>query len=192
MSTAVSNGITLEEFLALPDDGVYREVIRGELREYRGDENMTRRNKKHTKIEAAIAHLLRTWLDQQPPQTGEVHSGEVGCIIGHDPLTTVGIDVAYFDYDVANDDSSGSSFIDGPPILAVEILSPSDTMEGVSEKIEEYLALGVPLVWVVDPRFRTVEVFRPDAEPELFNVQQSLTADPFLPGFSTPVRAIFE
>ena len=153
---------------------------------------MTRRNKKHTKVEAKIAHLLGHWLDRQPPQTGEVHSGEVGCIIRRDPLTTVGIDVAYFDYDVANDDSSGSSLISGPPILAVEILSPYDTIEAVTEKVEEYLALGVALVWAVNPRFRTVEVFRPDAEPQLFNVQQTLTADPFLPGFSTPVRAIFE
>ncbi|MFM9962767.1 MAG: Uma2 family endonuclease [Planctomycetaceae bacterium] len=191
MSTAIANGITLEEFLALPDDGVYREVIRGELREYRGDE-MTRRNKKHTKVEARIAQLLNDWLDRQPPKTGEVHSGEVGCIIRHDPLTTVGIDVAYFDYDVANDDSSGTSFIGGPPILAVEILSPSDTIEGVTEKVEEYLALGVDLVWVVNPRFRTVEVFRADAEPQLFNIQQTLTAEPFLSGFSTPVRAIFD
>ena len=153
---------------------------------------MTRRNKKHTKVEAKIARLLGNWLDAQPAETGEVHSGEVGCIIRHDPLTTVGIDVAYFDYDVANDDSSGSSFIGGPPILAVEILSPSDTIKAVTEKVEEYLALGVAIVWVVNPRFRTVEVFRPDAEPQLFNVQQTLTADPCLPGFSTPVRAVFE
>lgn len=191
MSTAVAHGITLEEFLALPDDGVYREVIRGELREYRG-ENVTRRNKKHAKAEAKIAQLLGNWLDRQPPKTGEVHSGEVGCIIQHDPMTTVGIDVAYFDYDVANDDSRGTSFIDGPPILAVEILSPSDTIEGVTEKVEEYLAAGVAIVWVVNPRFRTIEVFRPDTDPELFNIQQTLTADPVLPGFNAPVRAIFE
>ena len=191
MSTAVANGITLEEFLALPDDGVYREVRRGVLREYRG-ENVTRRNKHHAKVEARIAKLLGIWLDQQPPKTGEVHSGEVGCILQRDPLITVGIDVAYFDYDVANDDSRGTSFIDGPPILAVEILSPSDTIEGVTEKVEDYLAAGVALVWIVSPRFRTVEVHRPDADPQLFNVQQTLTADPALPGFSAPVRAIFE
>ena len=147
---------------------------------------------KHTKVEAKIARVLGNWVDTQPAKTGEVHSGEVGCIIRHDPLTTVGIDVAYFDYDVANDDSSGSSFIAGPPILAVEILSPSDTIEGVTEKVEEYLALGVAIVWIVNPRFRTVEVFRPDADPQLFNVKQTLTAEPFLPGFSTSVLAIFD
>ena len=51
---------------------------------------------------------------------------------------------------------------------------------------------GVALVWIVSPKFRTVEVHRPDADPQLVNVQQTLTADPALPGFSTPVRAIFE
>jgi Uma2 family endonuclease len=191
MSTAVANGITLEEFLALPDDGVYREVRRGVLREYRG-ENVTRRNKHHARIEARLAQLLRNWLDQQPPKTGEVHSGEAGCILQHDPLINVGIDVAYFDYDVANDDSRGTAFIDGPPILAIEILSPSDTIEDITEKVEDYLAAGVALVWIISPKFRTVEVHRPDADPQLFNVQQTLTADPALPGFSTPVRAIFE
>ena len=191
MSIAVAHGITLEEFLALPDDGVYREVRRGILREYRG-ENVTRRNKHHAKVEARIAKLLGNWLDRQPPKTGEVHSGEIGCIIQQDPLITVGIDVAYFDYDVANDDSRGTSFIDGPPILAVEILSPSDTIEDITEKVEDYLAAGVALVWIVSPKFRTVEVHRPDADPQLFNVQQTLTADRALPGFSTPVRTIFE
>ena len=191
MSTAVANDISLEEFLALPDDGVYREVRRGKLREYRGEASAPH-DKWHSKTEARIAWLLRRWLDQQPLKTGEVYSGNVGSVLRSYPLTAVGIDVAYFDYDVANDDSSGSSFIDGPPILAVEILSPSDTIEGVTEKVEEYLALGVALVWVVNPRFRTVEVFRPDAEPQLFNVQQTLTAARHLAGFSTPVHAIFE
>ena len=191
MSTAVASGITLEEFLALPDDGVYREVRRGQLREFRGD-LVTPHDKWHSKVEASLAHMLLNWLDAQPPNTGEVHSGDVGCLIRHAPLTAVGIDVAYFDDEVANDNSHCASFIDGPPILAVEILSPSDTIEDITDKVDDYLAAGVPLVWIVSPKFRTVEVHRPDADPELFNVQQTLTADPALSGFSTPVRAIFE
>ena len=191
MSTAVANDISLEEFLALPDDGVYREVRRGKLREYRGEASAPH-DKWHSKTEARIAWLLRRWLDQQPLKTGEVYSGNVGSVLRSYPLTAVGIDVAYFDYDVASDDFRGTSFIDGPPILAVEILSPSDTVEDITEKVEDDLAAGVALVWIVSPKFRTVEVHRPDADPQLFNVQQTLTADPALPGFSTPVRAIFE
>jgi len=191
MSTAVANGITLEEFLALPDNGVYREVRRGQLREYPGEAS-TPHDKWHSRVEARIAWLLRGWLDQQPSKTGDVYSGNVGSVLRPYPLTAVGIDVAYFDYDIANDDSTGTAFIDGPPILAVEILSPSDTIEDITEKVEDYLAGGVPLVWIVSSKFRTIEVHRPDADPQLFNVQQTLTADPALPGFNTPVRTIFE
>ena len=46
--------------------------------------------------------------------------------------------------------------IDGPPVLAVEILSPKDKHEEVVEKINAYLESGVALVWIVDPDLRTV------------------------------------
>lgn len=190
MESAVASEITLETFLDFPEDGLYREVRRGHLREF--PPNATPHDKWHSKVEASIAALLLNWLDTQPLMTGEIHSGDVGCILRQAPLTVVGIDVAYFDYNVANDDSSETAFIDGPPILAVEILSPSDTIEDITEKVEDYLAAGVALVWIVSPKFRTVEVHRPDADPQLFNVQQTLSADPALLGFSTPVRAIFE
>ena len=188
--SATPQEISLEPFLALPDDGVYREVHRGRLREFH--ERSVLHDKWHSKTEARIAHLLLDWLHQHPQKTGEVHSGEVGCAIQHDPLTTVGIDVAYFDYDVANDDSSGLSLVNGPPILAVEILSLSDTVEGLSEKVEVYLALGFALVWFVDPRSQTIEVFNSDVEPHHFNIHQTLIAEPFLPGFTILGRNIFE
>ncbi|MEO8499100.1 MAG: Uma2 family endonuclease, partial [Planctomycetota bacterium] len=78
------------------------------------------------------------------------------------------------------------------PVLAVEILSPSDKLESVNEKVDEYLATGVALVWVVDPHFQTVTVFQSGVEPELFNKEQILTAGPHLPGLSIAVKAIFE
>ena len=84
-----------------------------------------------------------------------------------------------------------TTLIDGVPILAVEILSPSDVIEDVNEKIDAYLEAGVAVVWIVDPYFRTVKVHRPDAEPELFNVRQELTAEPHLPGFRVPVSRLF-
>jgi Uma2 family endonuclease len=47
------------------------------------------------------------------------------------------------------------------------------------------------VVWVVDPHDRTVLVYRPQAEPELFNVRQELSGDPELPGFRVAVSEIF-
>ena len=79
---------------------------------------------------------------------------------------------------------------DVPPVLAVEILSPSDTHEEVVTKIEMYLKFGV-VVWVVDPDLRTVAVYRVDEPPVLFGVGQDLVGDPYLPGFRVAVSRLF-
>ena len=83
-------------------------------------------------------------------------------------------------------------YFEGPPVLAVEILSPRDSQGEITEKVRIYLAMGVALVWVVDPNFRTVLVHRPEAEPELFNRTQELSGEPHLPGFRILVARIFE
>jgi Uma2 family endonuclease len=41
-----------------------------------------------------------------------------------------------------------------PPHLVIEVLSPDDRAGDVQEKIDDYLAFGVPCVWVIDPRTR--------------------------------------
>ena len=180
--------MTTEELLAMPDDGVDRELIRGELRE----RPMTRRNRWHSRIEAKIAQLLGNWLDQQPEPRGAIHSGEAGCILRRDPDTTVGIDVAYFSAEIAHQESDETTLLVGAPVLAVEILSPSDKQEEIDEKVDEYLVNGVALVWIVDSHFQTVTVHRPDAEPEMFNIEQELTGDSHLSGFRVPVAKFFE
>src|SRR5207249_3143154 len=121
-----------------------------------------------------------------------VLGGEAGFRIRRDPDTTVGIDVAYISPELAASTPRKAKLIDGLPTLAVEILSPSDQHEEVVEKVQEYLDVGIPLVWVIDPIFRTVEVHRPGVEPEQFNVHQELTAERHLPGFRVPVAEIFE
>ena len=74
----------------------------------------------------------------------------------------------------------------------MEILSPSEVVEDIQEKVDKYLQAGVALVWVVDPVFRTVMVYRPDQEPESFNVNERLSGEPHLPGFDIAVAEIFE
>jgi Uma2 family endonuclease len=57
--------------------------------------------------------------------------------------------------------------------------------------VDGYLVAGVRLVWVIDPHDRTVMIYRPDAEPELVNIKQDLTAGPHLPGFRIAVAQLF-
>jgi Uma2 family endonuclease len=179
--------MTTEQLLALPDDGVERWLIRGQLRE----KPMTYRNRWHSVAMARIARFLDVWKDQQPEPRGSVLVGEAGVRLRRDPDTTVGIDVVYISAEVAAHQSDDTTIIDGIPVLAVEILSPSNTVEEIDEKIAEYLEAGVPLVWIVDTRYRTVRIYRPDQEPELVNARQELSGEPHLPGFRVPVVSLF-
>ncbi len=180
--------MSTEELLALPENGTDRWLIRGQLRE----RPMTVRNRWHSRATARVAKFLDNWLDQQPEPRGSVLSGEVGCRLQRDPDTTVGVDVAYVSAEVASRQGDETSLIDGVPILAVEILSPSDTQEDLHEKVNAYLQAGVQIVWLLDPYDQTVRVYRPGQPPTFFNAGQHLTAEPHLPGFRAQVRELFQ
>ena len=103
----------------------------------------------------------------------------------------MGIDVVYIAANLAQQQSVETTLIDGVPVLAVEILSPSDTLDEISEKIDDYLAAGVALVWIINPHDQTVTIYRANAEPELVNVRQELSGEPHLPGFRVAAAEIF-
>jgi len=79
----------------------------------------------------------------------------------------------------------------GVPVLAVEILSPSDSHEAIHEKVMEYLRTGVMMIWEIDPDFQTVRVHRPNHEPVMFSRSQKLSGDDVLPGFEVAVADLF-
>jgi Uma2 family endonuclease len=187
MRTASATTLTGEELLALPDDGIEREIIRGELRE----RPLTRRNPPHSRTTIRLGRFLDQWLDQQPEPKGEFLGGDAAFRLRKDPETTVGVDVAYVSSAQSTATPEDKALVEGPPVLAAEILSPSDTHEDVVEKLQLYLELGVAVVWILDPDLRTVTVHRPNAEPILFNASQELTGDPELAGFRVRVADLF-
>jgi Uma2 family endonuclease len=77
------------------------------------------------------------------------------------------------------------------PDLAVEILSPSNTADEIARKRREYFGRGAQLVWIVDPRARTVEVFTAPTVSTLLRETDTLTGDPVLPGFTLLLRELF-
>src|SRR5947209_19345065 len=108
--------MTTEEMLALPDDGIDRELIGGRLRE----KPMTMRNRRHSRIQARVTRLLDCWLDTQAEPLGEVVAGEAGFRLRRNPDTSVGIDVAYVSAETIANTPETSAFFEGPPVLAVE------------------------------------------------------------------------
>lgn len=180
--------MTAVEFEALPEvEGLTRWLIRGQLRE----ETMTVRNRWHSTLVAQICMILGVWREAHPAVGGAVVGGEAGFRLSTDPTTILGADVAFVSTEIFARNSGETTLFEGPPLLAVEIVSPSDRSETLDEKIDEYLRHGTKLVWLVDPHFATITVYSPDADPVLFNRQQTITAEPYLPGFAVPVAKIF-
>jgi Uma2 family endonuclease len=186
MSTVDAPRMTVEEFLALPDDGVERMLIDGVVREI----GMTIRRWEHGSVQANITALLKAWLWTQPRPRGRVMDGDVGFRLATGTL--VGVDVAYASAELAAATPRSQDIFDGGPTLAVEIISPSDRQEDILDKVASYRASDVPLVWVVQPGFQTVTVHRPDAAPKLYNIEEEIDAEPHLPGFRASVAQIFE
>lgn len=180
--------MTLAEFNALPEEpDVDRFLLRGELWEL----PMTKRNRWHSGIEARIAYLLNRWREDRSSGDFEVFSGEVGCDLP-DQESGVGIDVAVFAGETIAAQPPKEPYIIGAPVLAVEILSPSDTQELVTKKLRAYLEAGVKFVWIVDPDIETITVHQPNAEPVMLRKSDEMNGDPHLRGLRFPVAAVFE
>jgi Uma2 family endonuclease len=183
--------MTFEEFMALPDDGTDRELIRGVLK-VRGvkERGMTIRNRHHAKIEIKIGKILDLWLDTQPEPRGEIVGGEAGFRLRGTKESGVGIDVAYASAELVAATPESQALFDGPPVLAVEILSPTDKHEDIAEKVRVYLEVGT-VAWVVDPDLKTVVIYRPAGPHRLLNIGDQVADEPYLPGFRARVADFF-
>jgi Uma2 family endonuclease len=189
---ADKTSMSLEEFLALPDDGPDCDLIRGTVRVWGvpGENPHLRRDRFRAGALTGIGHVLGDWCDERPGEFGSVYIGRVGCILRRTPATFVAIDLAYLSPGQLAQQGN-SEWIDGPPTLAVEIAALAKRQEEIDTRVLACLGAGVRVVWLVNPTFRTVTVFCPDAEPVLFNVHDELTAEPHLPGFRAAVADLF-
>jgi Uma2 family endonuclease len=83
------------------------------------------------------------------------------------------------------------SYLTIPPDLVAEVVSPNDTADELSEKIEKYLRAGVPLVWVVYPETRLVEIHRQDGSVAKLHESAELSGESIVPGFRCQVSDLF-
>lgn len=77
------------------------------------------------------------------------------------------------------------------PDLVVEFLSPGNTGIEVDDKLEEYLAAGVQLVWIVNPDRKSIRVFRQDGTTRSYHAADVVDNEPALPGFRFVVADVF-
>jgi len=82
-------------------------------------------------------------------------------------------------------------YIPFPPDLAVDVVSPNDSENEIQTKVQEYQSAGVPLIWVVRPETQTVIVYRLNSKVEVLGIDDMLSGEDIIPGFTCPVADIF-
>ena len=78
------------------------------------------------------------------------------------------------------------------PDFVLELRSPSDDMETLQTKMQEYLSNGLRLGWLIDPDTRTVEIYRPDHPVEILQTPAILSGERVLPGFVLDLSIIWK
>lgn len=185
----VAEPMTTPEFLRLPDrPRVERWLVEGELFEF----SMSRRTPGHASAVTSVSSHLFIWAQSRPGPRVKVFAGDVYFRLARDPDTDVGVDVAVATAEQVARLTPDAGLIEGAPLLAVEVVSPSDRVGRVWERAQLYLKHGTPMVWVVDPESKSVTVYRPNQDPELLARSRVLSCETELPGFSVKVSDLFE
>src|SRR5262245_61654073 len=145
------------EFVHRPENGRrWFELVRGEVIE------LPPPNKIHGVVSLIVASYL--WNYAREVKRGYITTNDEGTLLERDPDTVRGPDVAYFT-DANRYEDLHPKYGEQPPVLAVEVLSPSDRVNRVLQKVDDYINNGVRTVWLIDPEDRTVRVYRPGQSP---------------------------
>lgn len=89
-------------------------------------------------------------------------------------------------------DTIPSGFLDIPPELVVEIVSPSDRWQDLREKIDEYFVIGVRSLWIVEPKTRTIMVYSSPTTATKYDKEQIIAAPETLTGMEVSLSEIFQ
>ncbi len=74
------------------------------------------------------------------------------------------------------------------PDFVIELRSESDRLKPLQDKMQEYLASGLRLGWLINPQARKVEIYRPNQGVELVNFPATLSGEDVLPGFILAIQ----
>jgi Uma2 family endonuclease len=177
-----TSAMTADEFFQLPPIVGRMELVAGEVR------TMSPAGFGHGEFMLNIGEVVRQFV--RTHQLGAVSGGDIGFVLSRNPDTVRAPDLAFLRSERVPP-GRRLKFIEGPPDLAVEILSPDARASEVAAKTEAWLTAGTRMVWNVDPRNNTVTIHVPSQPPRTLAVADQLDGGDVLPGFSCPVSVVF-
>lgn len=146
MSTISTTKMTAEQFLMLGEDppGIRLELVDGEVAASPSPAP------RHSFVVLSLSRILGNHIDEH--ELGELY-GDVDTLL--DDFNIRRPDLLF--YSTENLDRIGEKFMEGPPDLAIEVLSPSSVTIDRKNKFAQYRKAGVKFYWIVDPQHRTIE-----------------------------------
>jgi Uma2 family endonuclease len=182
---SVKHQVTAEELWEMPEvPGKRLELVDGEVVE------VSPASARHGLIAGAIHDAIKLHVRRQ--DLGVVIGDNVGYVLRHDPDHVRAPDVSFLAWDSVPEGDHLDRFVQGPPTLAVEIVSPNDRANDVRERVQDYLEAGTRQVWVLWPQRSSVSVYDPGADTRELGHDAVLDGGDVLPGFTVRVSDLFE
>jgi Uma2 family endonuclease len=179
--TRIREGMTLEEFLKLPEDEPYLEFIDGRI------EAKVSPQKKHSLFTLRFLERLNRWAE--PADLGLAFP-ELRCTFAGRSIIP---DVVFLLMEHIEYDAEGKIVDETrrPPDIHIEIISPDQGMKKAREKLVHSTSHGSALGWLIHPYRETIDVYRPGKPAERMAPDGILEGEPVLPGFRLPVAEVF-
>ena len=181
--SATTQLMTAEELIKLPSGKFRYELVKGELI------TMSPSGSEHG---ATVINLtLSLGVHVKTNNLGVVFGAETGFKLASNPDTVRAPDIAFVRRERIPQTGIPKSYWPGAPDLAVEVVSPGDTVYEVDEKVAEWLTAGAQAVWVVNPKRRTVTVHRSLNDAVTLYENDELDGQDVVPNFRCRVADIF-
>jgi Uma2 family endonuclease len=175
--------MTAEQLLQMPDDGYRYELVKGELKQ------MTPPGGEHGVTIMRLSTPLDSYVEQH--HLGVVCAAETGFLITVNPDTVRGPDLSFVSKERIPPSGIPKGYWPFAPDLAVEVISPNDTYSKVEEKVLEWLGAGSRMVIVINPRNRTVTIYKSLTDVTVLKETDQINGDDVVPGFTYPISKLF-
>jgi Uma2 family endonuclease len=171
-------------FMALPDDGHHYEIVNGQLIE------MGNSGALHGHLCSTLTIALGSYVKLH--NLGVIFDSSTAFKLKNGNKRSP--DLSFFDKGrLQGLTELPIGFLEDAPDLCVEILSPSNTIAEIEDKVTEYFDNGARLVWVISPKQKYVLVYRSAQEPDrLLKSIDLLDGEDVVPGFVLSVAELFQ